>query len=93
LLGTVLEAEPLELCLRAVASGDRTLRGTAFEYLENVLPANLHTALVRHMHGGPITVREKRERKKEQIVQELHQSMVNLRLDLDVYRKKDPSDE
>jgi HEAT repeat protein len=93
LLGTVLESEPLELCLKAVASGDATLRGTALEYLENVLPARLHGSLARHL-GGPLArKRSREERRAKQIVQDLHQSMVNMHVDLDLYRKEPTSDE
>ncbi|HMM74839.1 MAG TPA: Npt1/Npt2 family nucleotide transporter [Gammaproteobacteria bacterium] len=45
LLGLVLDRQALRLALRAVASRDRTLRGTALEYLENVLPENLRHGL------------------------------------------------
>ncbi len=38
LLGLVLDRDGLRLALRAVGSRDRTLSGTALEYLENVLP-------------------------------------------------------
>jgi ATP:ADP antiporter, AAA family len=38
LLGLVLDRDALTLALRAVGSQDRTLSGTALEYLENVLP-------------------------------------------------------
>jgi hypothetical protein len=87
LLGTVLDREPLELCLKAVSSGDQTLRGTALEYLENVLPQRLHAALMRHLVSGPSKAREKRERKAEEIFEELNQSMSDLHLDIEGYRK------
>ena len=45
LLGLVLEREALRLALRAVVSRDRTLRGTALEYLENVLPESVRHGL------------------------------------------------
>lgn len=45
LLGLVLDRQALRLALRAVASDDRTLRGTALEYLENVLPDELRRDL------------------------------------------------
>jgi hypothetical protein len=92
LLGTVLEREPLELCLKAVSSGDQSLRGTALEYLENVLPQRLHVALMRHLVGGPRKAREKRERKAEEIFEELNQSMSDLKLDLTGYRKAEPEE-
>jgi hypothetical protein len=45
LLGLVLDRQALRLALRAVASRDRTLRGTALEYLENVLPEEVRRDL------------------------------------------------
>src|SRR5690606_16709904 len=72
LLSTVLEAEPLALCLKAVASGDPSLRGTALEYLENVLPARVYAPLSQHLLSGIPLTQKKREREREpaQIVQE-----------------------
>ena len=91
LLSTILEAEPLELCLKAVVSGDLTLRGTALEYLENVLPARVYATLSKHLLSGAPPNKEKR--KPAQIVQELHQSMSNLKLDVDLFRKEAAQDE
>lgn len=91
LLSTILEAEPLELCLKAVVSGDLTLRGTALEYLENVLPTRVYSTLSKHLLSGATPHKEKR--KPAQIVQELHQSMSNLKLDLDLFRKETAQDE
>lgn len=92
LLGTVLEREPLELCLKAVSSGDQALRGTALEYLENVLPARLHAALTRRLVPGTRKPREKRERQPKEIFEELNQSMSDLVLDLEGYQKARPDD-
>ena len=92
LLGTVLEREPLELCLKAVSSGDDSLRGTALEYLENVLPARLHAALTKHLLIKPRPAREKRERDAEEIYEELNQSMADLVLDLEGYQKAQRED-
>lgn len=91
LLSTILEAEPLELCLKAVVSGDLNLRGTALEYLENVLPARVYSVLSKHLLSGAVLHKEKR--KPAQIVQELHQSMSNLKLDIDLFRKESAQDE
>lgn len=91
LLSTILDPEPLELCLKAVVSGDLTLRGTALEYLENVLPARVYSTLSKHLLSGAAIRREKR--KPAQIVQELHQSMSNLKLDLELFRKENAQDE
>jgi AAA family ATP:ADP antiporter len=45
LLSLTLEREPLQIALQAVRGTDRGLRGTALEYLENVLPDALRLAL------------------------------------------------
>ena len=45
LLSLALEREPLHIALQAVRGSDRALRGTALEYLENVLPEGLRAAL------------------------------------------------
>jgi hypothetical protein len=45
ILYLALEREPLEIALRALRLGDATLRGTAIEYLENVLPERVRTRL------------------------------------------------
>lgn len=45
ILALVLEREPLEIALRAVRTGDEALRGTALEYLDNVLPEPVRKGL------------------------------------------------
>lgn len=45
LLSVVLPRQPLQIAFRSVNSGDAQLRGTALEYLENVLPAPIRHAL------------------------------------------------
>jgi hypothetical protein len=45
LLALGLPGEPLRVALRAWRSGDGSLRGTALEYLENILPAAVSAAL------------------------------------------------
>jgi hypothetical protein len=44
-LGLVLPAEPLRIALHAVQTDDPELRGTALEYLESVLPADVRAQL------------------------------------------------
>lgn len=46
LLGLVLDREPLSLAYRALGAEDPALRGTAFEYVEVVLPARLREVVV-----------------------------------------------
>ena len=57
LLSCALEAEPLDLAIRALASPEGTHRGTGLEYLENVLPANLLVSL-RPLLDDPALVAE-----------------------------------
>jgi ATP:ADP antiporter, AAA family len=45
LLSLVLETEPVLISLQALRGGDKDLRGTALEYLENVLPRSVRDAL------------------------------------------------
>jgi len=51
LLGLVLDRRPLKLAYRALATTDPALRGTGLEYLENVLPPDIRSALEGHL--GP----------------------------------------
>jgi hypothetical protein len=51
LLGLVLEPRVLQLTMRAVRSHDKRMRGTALEYLENVLPEDIRKGLWRHLQG------------------------------------------
>ncbi|MEO7094717.1 MAG: hypothetical protein ABI175_15775, partial [Polyangiales bacterium] len=45
LLSLILDREPIQLAFRALSTDDDDLRGTALEYLENVLPERVHDAL------------------------------------------------
>ncbi len=47
LLSLVVEREPLQIAYRALVGGDTALRGTALEYLENVLPEDVRRDLLR----------------------------------------------
>ena len=49
LLGLVLDRDALQLALQALSSENRTLRGTALEYLDNVLPDDLRRLLWRRL--------------------------------------------
>ena len=44
-----LDPDELELSLRALGTDDRKLRGTALEYLENVIPGEIKSALWPHL--------------------------------------------
>jgi hypothetical protein len=52
LLALVLDPDPVEGAYRALRSADARLRGTALEYLENVLPAAVREPLWPHL-GAP----------------------------------------
>lgn len=61
LIGLVLDADALELSLRALQSDDVALRGTSLEYLSNVLPPSVHELLWPQLkeiaRGAPETAR------------------------------------
>jgi AAA family ATP:ADP antiporter len=52
LLALALDPDAVHLSMHALMSRDDNLRGTALEYLENVLPADLYGELLRHL-GTP----------------------------------------
>jgi hypothetical protein len=60
LLGLVLDRDALQLSLQAMFSGDRVQRGTALEYLENVLPEEVLHGLWPHLGESTPAVRPKR---------------------------------
>jgi len=62
LLGLVLDRDALQLSLQALSSENRNLRGTALEYLDNVLPEDLRRRLWRHLglHRPEVTQRAAR---------------------------------
>jgi AAA family ATP:ADP antiporter len=52
LLALALEREPLELAQRALASADPKQRGTALEYLEQVIPEPIRSGLWPYLQAG-----------------------------------------
>lgn len=60
LLSLVLDRDALRLSFRAVFSSDRALRGTALEYLENVLPEEIRHGLWPHLGQDAAPRREPR---------------------------------
>ena len=60
LLELVLDRDALTLALQAMYSGDRNLRGTALEYLENVLPAEVLAGLWPHLGEAVPAARSRR---------------------------------
>lgn len=72
ILSLALEREPLEIALRALRTDDDALRGTALEYLDNVLPDRVREALWPQL-GSPERVRRS-GRSTEEIREDLLRS-------------------
>ena len=77
LLGIVLERGPLDSAYRALQSPEPGLRGTALEYLENVLPGPVRDKLWPHL-GAPAPPAPS-GRSTEQMRDELLRSTTRLR--------------
>jgi hypothetical protein len=86
LMSLVLDREPLELSLKALGGDDPELRGTALEYLENVLPGDVREKLWPYL-GHSRTKPPKSVRPREQIVEDLLKSMDAMPIDRDALRK------
>jgi hypothetical protein len=71
-LSLAYDPEPLRLSLVALAGDDRTLRGTALEYLETVLPESVRDALFPMLD---VRVEIRQRRTQQEIVDELVRSM------------------
>lgn len=72
LLSLAYDPEPLRLSLLALAGDDQTLRGTALEYLENVLPETIRDSLFPMLDAR---VELRRKRSRDDIVEDLVRSM------------------
>ena len=72
LLSLAYDPQPLRLALYALSGEDRALRGTALEYLENVLPDDIRNALFP-MLDARVEIRRKRSEKE--LVAELVRSV------------------
>ncbi len=75
-LGLVLEREPLAIAYRALRAEDPALRGTAFEYLEVILPAHLREVIIPLLGDvkPPPRGEAKRERGPKELANELLRS-------------------
>jgi AAA family ATP:ADP antiporter len=76
-LGLVLEREPLSIAYRALRSEDPTLRGTAFEYVEVILPPRLREVVVPLL-GDVKPAPRSRERGTKELADELLRSQTGL---------------
>ena len=77
LLGLVYGPDVFELCYQALGSGNRALSGTALEYLDNLLPPALRTALWPHIASGQAA--PKSNRPIQEMATELRKAAPTLR--------------
>ncbi|MBX3185377.1 MAG: hypothetical protein KF819_00115 [Labilithrix sp.] len=80
LLGLVLEREPLSIAHRALRSEDPGLRGTAYEYLDVVLPARLRDVVIPLLGDVKPSARSEgtQERGSKELADELLRSSASL---------------
>jgi ATP:ADP antiporter, AAA family len=80
LLSLTLERGPLQIAWAAMKGQDRSLRGTALEYLANVLPEDVF-ARVRSVFGASTAAVTPARRPVEQVADELRASSAGLRIE------------
>jgi hypothetical protein len=85
LLSLVLPAAPLQISFRLLHKDDRALRGTALEYLEEVLPPDIRDRLFPFL-GGTEAPRSRRPR--DEIVADLLRSNESIQLNLEELRRR-----
>ena len=88
LLALAVPREPVQIAYRALRSQDRTMRGTALEYLENVLPEDVRAALWPQLDAH---VSAQPRRAPDEVVAELLQSSDRLQTPLPRPRRKGSS--
>jgi AAA family ATP:ADP antiporter len=72
LLGLSFDREAFRLARLALDSDDTTLRGTALEYLDNVLPSSIKTPLFEQLAPGPA---RKSARLEHELIDELRRTL------------------
>jgi hypothetical protein len=77
-LGLCLEREPLNIAYRALRAEDRTLRGTAQEYLEVVVPPRVRDVLVPLLGDVKPARTSRLERGPRELADELLRSAASL---------------
>ncbi len=85
-LSLIYPREPLRIAFRGLHTDDPSLRGTALEWLETVLPEGLWKNLRPLLEGDAPVSRPKRTREK--ILDELLLSNDSIQLKLEELRKK-----
>jgi hypothetical protein len=86
LLSLVLERSPLQIAWAAMKGHDRVLRGTALEYLANVLPEDVFTRL-RSCFGASSWEARPVRRPVAELADELRTSAVGLRIEHPPWRE------
>jgi AAA family ATP:ADP antiporter len=74
LLGLVFDREAFRLARAALGNTDARLRGTALEYLDNVLPASIKTSLFAALPAAP-TTSFRSERVEHELLDELRRTL------------------
>lgn len=80
LLSLVLPSEPLRIAFRGLHTGDESLRGTALEYVESVLPGPVRDALWPYLE--PERTAATPHRSREEILEVLMRSSASIELKL-----------
>jgi hypothetical protein len=88
LLSLALDREPLQIALQALRGADGGLRGTALEYLENVLPEDLRAALWPSL-GERVPAR-RTARPRQEVMNELLNSSAAVPLSREALRARLP---
>jgi hypothetical protein len=86
LLSLVLPTEPLQIAFRGLHTDDPTLKGTALEYLEGVLPGRIREALWPYLEDPRPANRAARAR--EDILQDLLRSNHSIMLNLEELKRR-----
>jgi len=86
LLSLVLPTAPLQIAYRGLHTTDPSLRGTALEYLEEVLPIDIRERLWPFLGDGPQQTRQTRSR--DEILADLLRSNESIEMNLEELRRK-----
>jgi hypothetical protein len=86
LLSLVLPTTPLQIAYRGLHTDDSTLRGTALEYLEGVLPPDIRERLWPFLGDGPDRLRQVRSR--DEILADLLRSNESIVMNLEELRRR-----
>ena len=86
LLALVLPTEPLRIAFRGLHTDDQGLRGTALEYLESVLPAEIRDSLWPFVENRRAPAKSVRPR--EEALAELLRSNQSIMINLEELKKR-----